>query len=142
MSRWANPRGGLASRRPTPDPRQLRQAWIEALALAEALGVRAQETAEQVRAGEFGLSCTRFTVLMRDLKAEAFPVQGDTVRTMASCFLALASKFAHPQCNPEARTACAPFLAAGAKALAALIEGVRLEEARGGRRVLGERDED
>lgn len=129
----------FADRRPPRGPQQVRADWVAGIMLAGALA------GQVVRDGEpdadFRRQLTRLSLSLRDLKAENFPVPAPSARIMAAAFLALARNFAHPAWSPQARTACAPFLLAGASCVDGLLDGLRVAEAVSGRRVLGERDE-
>lgn len=142
MSRGWQGQQGFTKRRPQLDPRELKAAWVAAIAEMEWL---ADATARQIgedREPDYGQRLTRMTPRLRDLEATNFPVMADSARTQAAAFLALSRAFCHPAWSPEARTACAGFLKAGAQSLDVLVSTLRLAEAQHGRRILGERDED
>lgn len=145
MSRFAPFRGGsYAARRPQRSPQQLRADWADAVRLARSLAATAAhpEGAPASAAAGFGQGLTRLAIGLRDLDAGNFPVAAESARSMAAAFLKLARDFCHPGWSPEARTACAGFLAAGAEALDAIISELRARDAEAGRRVLGEREEE
>jgi hypothetical protein len=143
MNRFgARPRPSFSARRPPRTPHQLRADWIAAIMLAGAVARVAdeREAASASEAAAFGQNLTRLSLSMRDLEPGNFPVQAESARSMAAAFLKLARDFCHPGWSPQARTACAPFLRAGARCLDGLIDELRAREAEVGRRVLGERD--
>lgn len=134
----------FSKRRPARSPQQIRADWLSAISLAWGLSNHAGGDEDVVAPGErsFGQNITRLTITLRDLKTENFPVNAESARAMAGAFLTLARHFCHPAWSTPARTACAPFLKAGAICLEGLITNLRTEEARGWRDRLGERDED
>lgn len=143
MSRFTQSRGGFAERRPGKSPADLRADWVAGLALAITLaGIAERTEGELPRHGEFGQGCTRLSLTVRDLTGESFPIPAPSVRQMATAFLMAVRAWVHPAMSPETRTACAPFVKAGAACLDGLLSQLRSQEAVSGRRVLGERDED
>lgn len=133
-------RGGFYNRRVTPEPPKIRAGWIAAPVDARMLAVEAMGEPEHTP--EYRRRLTQLSLTLRDLAADNFPIATPSARLMAGAFLALARNFAHPAWPPEARTACAPFLKAGAECIDGLLAGLRSEEAVAGRRVLGERGDD
>lgn len=133
-------RGGFRDRRITPEPQKIRAAWIAAPVDTRVLAVEA--LGEPEHTADYRRRLTQLSLTLRDLTADNFPLATPSARIMAAAFLALARNFAHPAWPPEARTACAPFLKAGAECIDSLLAGLRSEEAVAGRRVLGERDDE
>lgn len=135
------PRPGFQARRPSRSPQEVRAGWVSAIQLADWLA--AQAGLDEIgRHADFGQNLTRLSLSVRDLEPANFPVQAESARSMAAAFLKLARDFCHPGWSPDARTACAAFLSAGAACLDGLLDRLRHDEAAHGRRVLGERDED
>jgi hypothetical protein len=140
------PGAGAIPHRPALSPQAARRAWVELIELAG----QAAETAR--RAGEAEPSpdlaplgvglISRLMVAVRDPTPENFPLEPWSARRMAAAFLSLARDFANPNMGPEARTACAAFLGAGAACLDGLLTDLRAEEARSWRGQTGEREED
>lgn len=135
MNRHA--RGSFSSRRPVKTPRELRADWTSAVELAARLAAVA---ADDVPDPAFGQNLVRLTCAVRDLDAVNFPLAAASAQTMARAFLLLARDFSHPAWPAPARTACAPFLAAGAAALDRLLAELRSREADSWRGHTGERD--
>lgn len=137
-------RTSFAARTLARSPQQIRSDWNAAVVLAGALASAAGAEQQQpgLRDPQFGQNLTRLVLTARALEPGNFPVQAESARSMAAAFLKLARDFCHPGWSPQARTACAPFLRAGARCLDDLINDLRTEEARGWRGQLGERDED
>jgi hypothetical protein len=135
MSR--SPRFGYQARRPTPSPRELRLQWVAAVELAGHLACVAKGDG---MAPAFGQNLVRLAVALRDLEGANFPAPASSAQCMARAFLVLAREFADPRQGPEARTACAAFLIAGAEALDAMLSDLRTREAETWRAHTGERD--
>jgi hypothetical protein len=137
------PRPGPA---PSLSPHQLRQAWVESIrlgALVAAEADRAGDEQHQPAAlghGMHGANVTRLAAALRHLGPENFPVESWSARVMATAFLALAKGAVNPAMSPQARTACAPFLAAGAQALEGLMGALRTDESASWRGRMGEVD--
>lgn len=136
----------FASRRPAPSPQHLRQAWVRVIALAQSVAqaaIRAGDGDETSALASGGGELAQLMVGLRDLKHDNFPVPAWSARQMAAAFLTLAQSFVRAEMGPEARTACAPFLAAGARTLDALLTAAATQAARAtwGRQ-MGERDDD
>lgn len=133
--------GGFAARRPTKSPQHLRQDWTQAVDLAKACAIAAErpDDAKAATAGDIA----RLMAVLRDLKHDNFPVGSWSARQMAAAFLTLAQSFVRPEMGPEARTACAGFLGAGAATLDNLLTALRTADANATwRRQTGERDDD
>lgn len=141
MTRFGQTRSAFVARRPPKSAHQLRGDWIAALTIGAELA-RAAEDDDATAAAAYGAGVSRLMVLLRDLEPVNFPVAVASAQTMAAAWLKLARDFVHPAWSPAARTACAPFLKAGANCLDRLLTNLRTEEARGTRQILGERDED
>lgn len=142
MKGYAHPaRPPFAARRPAKTGAMLRADWVSCLAKVELLADVAMGARGEALDAEFGQTLTRLTVGLRDLEPGNFPVAASSAQTMAAAFLKLARDFAHPAWTPQARTACAPFLKAGAACLDALLDALRSEEAALGRRITGERED-
>lgn len=146
MSRFGRPHAAFAARRPPKEPRQIRADWFACVAGVAELA-RAAEGEGDVPAGAtarlgFGVALTRLRVTLRDLEPGNFPLPAASARSMATAWLKLARDFVDPAWSPQARTACAGFLAAGCACLDRLLTDLRTEEARATRQILGERDED
>jgi hypothetical protein len=60
---------------------------------------------------------------------------------MATAFLQIARAFVKSEMGPQARVTCAPFLAAGAACLDAVLSELRAQEAQSWKSQTGERDE-
>jgi hypothetical protein len=133
--------GGFAGRRPGLNAQQLRAGWVSAIALAARCAKAAADAGEgEAPVGAAG-DVARLMATLRDLKRDNFPVATWSARQMAAAFLTLSQSFVRPEMGPEARTACAPFLAAGAATLDALMTVDRTEAARASwMRQSGERD--
>lgn len=105
MSRFAR-----SERRATPT--QPRPAdWLAALEHATRLARAAETPGAPGDAGDL----MQFRLRVRDLTAESFPPPSDPARLVAGAFLNAARAFAHPETDPEARTACAPMLREAAR---------------------------
>lgn len=135
----------FVARRPSLAPQQLRQVWVRAISLAQEVAAAAARAGDgdqtPPRAGNGELA--QLMVALRDLKHDNFPVPAWSARQMAAAFLTLAQSFVRAEMGPEARTACAPFMAAGAKTLDGLLTADATQAARAtwGRQ-MGERDDD
>ena len=121
--------------RPVKSAHQLRRDWVEAIALSAAAARHALgEPVDGVWAGQ-----ARLMVALRELAHDNFPVATWSARQVAAAFLTLARSFVRPEMGPEARTACAAFLGAGAAALDEMLAALRGSEADAWRGQTGER---
>jgi len=129
---------------PALGPRLGREAWARAVdqclrlsgvaaAASEAFGART--------AVEVGGEHAQLVGALKVLSVESFPVETWSAREIAGAFLKLARAFVRPEMAPEARTACAAFLHAGAQAVEDLLVARRDADAAGWRGRFGERED-
>lgn len=115
--------------------------WQVALHAAEGLARTAEdELASCLTQFHDELMTLRATVA--DLSPEAFPLASLPARQLAAGWISWARAFSNPELSPEARTACAPVLAAASKHIGDLVAAYRAAQGRASSRVTGERDED
>lgn len=137
---YAPRRPGFEPRLPVRDPKQIRQDWVAALDLATSLTAAAMRGGEGDAPQAVG-GVARLMTVLRTLSGDSFPVEAWSARQQAGAFVHLAKAWVNPAMGPEARTTCAPFLAAGAAVLDGLLTRLRTEEAqRSWRNQTGERD--
>ena len=149
MSRFSPAhRPGFAARTGLPDPKMLRREWVAAIsAAAMATAPDGLDGMSESLASAVGQALSRneqrelLCVYLRRLKADNFPIEAFSARAMAAAFLSLAGAFSNAATGPEARTACAPFLHAGARALDGLLNDLRDAEAATWRGRTGERED-
>lgn len=113
------------------------QALLRSVRLAE---LAADEPTGCMAAFQDELMMLRAVVT--DLEAGQFPLLSLPARQMASGWIGFARAFCNPELAPEARTACAPIVAAAARHLGDLVSAWRAAQARPAMRVTGERLDD
>ena len=131
-----------AQERPAPSPAMIRRGWQDAVGFARracADAMAAGDEQHQVT-GRPEATLLKLTGSMAGLTPENFPVASWSAQVQAGAFLMLAKAFCHSAMGPEARTACAGFLAAGASLLDQLTADLRADESQVWRGQLGERD--
>jgi len=122
-------------------PRVSTYDWRQALLLAGRLAREALEDQGACAPEGFADRLMQLRVWLAELSAEAFPMAGAPSRLQAGGWLNWARAFTHPELGADARTACAPVLAAATQHLDGLLDLWGAAQTRASSRATGERFE-